>query len=77
MGHVLVEMDEDIGGTVDLSHGPSAASGLGIPIEARLRSLAIGILYEACRVQKFDISDLRLFPIHTLAHAAHVAHRNV
>lgn len=77
MGHVLVEMDEDIGGTVDLSHGPSAASGIGVPIEARLRSLAISILYEACRVQKFDISDLRPFPTHTLAHAAHGAHRNV
>src|SRR5258706_3936370 len=77
MGHVLVETHEDIGGTGDPSHGASAASGLGIPIEARLRSLAISILYEACRVQKFDISDLRLFPTHTLAHAAHGAHRNV
>jgi len=38
MGHVLVEMDEDIGSTVDLSHKPSAASGVGVPIEARLRS---------------------------------------
>jgi hypothetical protein len=77
MGHVLVEMDEDVGGTVDLSHGPSAASGVGVPIEARLRSLAISILYEACRVQKFDMSDLRLFSTHTLAHVAHGAHRNV
>ena len=77
MGHVLVEMDEDIGGTVDLSHGPSATSGLGVPIEARLRSLAIGILYEACRVQKFDISDLRVLPTHMLAHDAHGAHRDV
>ena len=77
MGHVVIEMDEDIGGTVDLSHEASAASGLGIPIEARLRSLAIGILYEACRVQKFDISDLRPLLNLTLAHAAHGSHRNV
>lgn len=59
MDHILVEMDDDFGGNVDLSRGPSNASGMGIPIEARLRSLAIGILYEACRVQKFNVEELR------------------
>jgi len=70
MGHVLVEMDEDIGGTVDLSRGPSAASGVGVPIGARPRSLT-------SRVQKFNISDLRPFSTQTLAHAAHRSHRNL
>ena len=55
----MVEMDDDFGGNVDLGRGPALASGVGVPIEARLRSLAIGILYEACRVQKFDAQDLR------------------
>lgn len=59
MDHVLVEMDDDFGGNVDLGRGPTNTSGLGVPIEARLRSLAIGILYEACRVQRFDADDLR------------------
>ncbi|CCA74873.1 related to Orc3p [Serendipita indica DSM 11827] len=57
----MVEMDDDFGGNVDLGRGPALASGLGVPIEARLRSLAIGILYEACRVQKFDAQDLLMF----------------
>ncbi|PVG03971.1 hypothetical protein CPB86DRAFT_694417 [Serendipita vermifera] len=61
MDHVLVEMDDDFGGNVDLGRGVVTASGLGVPIEARLRSLAIGILYEACRVQKFDVDELRMF----------------
>ncbi|KIM25009.1 hypothetical protein M408DRAFT_75011, partial [Serendipita vermifera MAFF 305830] len=61
MDHVLTELDDDIGGNVDLGRGPANESGMGIPIEARLRSLAIGILYEACRVQKFDEEDLRMF----------------
>lgn len=61
MDHVLVEMDDDFGGNVDLGRGPTNTSGMGIPIEARLRSLAIGILYEACRVQKFDFEGLRKY----------------
>lgn len=54
-----MEMDDDFGGNVDLARGVVTGSGLGVPIEARLRSLAIGILYEACRVQKFDVDELR------------------
>jgi len=59
MDHVLTELDDDIGDNVDLGRGPANESGMGVPIEARLRSLAIGILYEVCRVQKFDVEDLR------------------
>ncbi|KAG8806904.1 hypothetical protein FRC17_004735, partial [Serendipita sp. 399] len=61
MDHVLVEMDDDFGGNVDLGRGAATTSGVGVPIEARLRSLAIGILYEACRVQKFDTQELQMF----------------
>lgn len=45
MDHVLV--------SIDFEHGE------GMPIEARLMTLAVGILYEVCRVQKFDIAGLR------------------
>lgn len=68
MDHVLVEMDDDFGGNVDLGRGPNNTSGLGVPIEARLRSLAIGILYEACRVQKFDAEGLREYSVAIIFH---------
>ena len=32
--------------------------GLGIPIEARLRLVCVRLLYEVCRVQKLDSTDL-------------------
>ncbi|KZW00154.1 hypothetical protein EXIGLDRAFT_639782 [Exidia glandulosa HHB12029] len=49
MDHVLV--------TIDFT----TIEGTGMPIEARLMTLAVGILYEVCRVQKFDIAGLRIF----------------
>jgi hypothetical protein len=59
MDHVLVdcnpEAEDNNAGTVS-SSGWSKA--MVVPIEARLRLLAIGILYEVCRVQKFTMSDL-------------------
>ena len=30
-----------------------------IPIEAKLRSLGVKLLYEVCRVQKFSVVELR------------------
>jgi hypothetical protein len=65
MDHVLVEIDPD---TEDVYLGaPSISSGSGsrssmvvghIPIEAKLRSLALRLLYEVCRVQKLSLQDL-------------------
>ncbi|KAG8949950.1 hypothetical protein FRC03_000186 [Tulasnella sp. 419] len=52
MDHVRVDVDESISGGI---------MGLGIPIESRLRVLSVTILYEVCRVQKIDASDLKLF----------------
>ena len=56
MDHVLVSVDFD-----SLPMDRRASVSLAIPIEARLMTLAVGILYEVCRVQKFDILGLRMF----------------
>jgi hypothetical protein len=65
MDHVLVEINPD---TEDIYLGaPSISSGSGsrssmvvshIPIEAKLRSLGVRLLYEVCRVQKLSLHDL-------------------
>ncbi|KAH7091789.1 hypothetical protein BKA62DRAFT_723976 [Auriculariales sp. MPI-PUGE-AT-0066] len=59
MDHVLVSIDFDA-----LPADRRATVGIGalsMPIEARLMTLAVGILYEVCRVQKFDIPGLHIF----------------
>lgn len=58
MDHILlVDVDcDDISGFSNAWRG-----GIGVPIEARLRTLAVGILYEVCRVQKFDAARLKVF----------------
>ncbi|KAF8580090.1 hypothetical protein K439DRAFT_1637346 [Ramaria rubella] len=59
MDHILlVAVDCDVyqSGSLNAWRG-----GMGIPIEARLRQLAVMILYEVCRVQKFDPARLKVF----------------
>ncbi|KAJ6498179.1 hypothetical protein C8R47DRAFT_1113177 [Mycena vitilis] len=73
MDHVLVEIDSDV---EDAYFGNSGASSsvaspiygngahsatVPIPIEAKLRSLCVRLLYEVCRVQRFSVQDLRVF----------------
>lgn len=68
MDHVLVEINLD---TEDVYLGaPSISSGSGsrssmvishIPIEAKLRSLGVRLLYEVCRVQKLSLHDLSMW----------------
>ena len=59
MDHVLVDFDPD---AEDNYAGSVSSSGwsraMTVPIEARLRLLAVGILYEVCRVQTFSLGDL-------------------
>ena len=55
MDHVLLDFDPDVEDGYSTSGGGPAS----VPIEARLRLLSVGILYEVCRVQKFSMSDLR------------------
>lgn len=66
MDHVLVDIDPDIEDTFSGStstSGPSTGwKGLTIPIEARLRSLSVRLLYEVCRSSKLSIAELSMSP---------------
>ena len=66
MDHVIVDLDPDIedtfSGSISTS-GPSTGwKGLAIPIEARLRSLSVRLLYEVCRSSKLSIAELSTPP---------------
>lgn len=75
MDHVLVDTDPDIedtfSGTSSMS-GPSTGwKGLTIPIEARLRSLSVRLLYEVCRSSKLSIAELSMSPYLVPTFSAH------
>ena len=55
MDHVLVEIDPDIEDT----YVGGAGAAVPIPIEAKLRSLSVRLLYEICRIQKLNAAELR------------------
>ncbi|KAL6304737.1 hypothetical protein BKA93DRAFT_848625 [Sparassis latifolia] len=64
MDNVRVDMDPDVddsftGSTLGTSSGASRA--LAVPIEAKLRSLSVRLLYEVCRVQRLSLQELRIF----------------
>ncbi|GLB45161.1 putative protein of unknown function (DUF2013) [Lyophyllum shimeji] len=63
MDHILVEIDPDVEDTYFGVAGGSGGSmaNVPVPIEAKLRSLGVRILYEVCRVQKLSVHDLRIF----------------
>ncbi len=64
MDHIRLDVDPDLD---DGFYGAGTESNSGaehaieVPIEAKLRSLSVRLLYEACRVQKMSIPDLRKF----------------
>jgi hypothetical protein len=58
MDHVLVEIDPDVE-DIYLGGGSRVSVNFMIPIEAKLRSLGVKLLYEVCRVQKLSEQDLR------------------
>lgn len=55
MDHVLVEID------LDHEIEPGHVHATTAIVEAKMRSLAIMLLYEVCRLQKLDAKDLRTF----------------
>ncbi|KAL0071200.1 pre-rRNA processing [Marasmius tenuissimus] len=63
MDHVLVEIDSDVEDAyLGINRNSSGGhSNVPVPIEAKLRSLGVMLLYEVCRVQKFNLQDLRVF----------------
>ena len=68
MDHVIVDLDPDIEDTFSGStstSGPSTGwKGLAIPIEARLRTLSVRLLYEVCRSSKLSIAELSTSSYH-------------
>lgn len=64
MDHILVDLDPDVENTFSglvTTSGPSTGwKALAIPIEARLRSLTVRLLYEVCRSSKMSIGDLSM-----------------
>lgn len=60
MDHVLVEIDPDVEDTYFGMAGGSTGNSVSVPvpIEAKLRSLSVTLLYEVCRVQKLSMQDL-------------------
>ncbi|KAL0575396.1 pre-rRNA processing [Marasmius crinis-equi] len=63
MDQVLVEIDSDAEDAYLGVTGSSNGSGstIPVPIEAKLRSLGVMLLYEVCRVQKLSLQDLKVF----------------
>ncbi|KAF8625064.1 hypothetical protein AX15_005546 [Amanita polypyramis BW_CC] len=62
MDHVLVDIDPDVEDTYfGMAGGSNSGSIVPVPIEAKLRSLCVRLLYEVCRVQKPSVADLRVF----------------
>ncbi len=66
MDHVLVDVDPDVEDTFSGStsaSGPSTGwKGLAIPIETRMCSLSVRLLYEVCRSSKLSIAELSTSP---------------
>ena len=68
MDHILVEIDPDIEDTyAGTAIGRSYPTAVPIPIEAKLRSLCVKLLYEVCKVQTLTVQDLsESFFVHTM-----------
>ncbi|KLO18938.1 hypothetical protein SCHPADRAFT_844224 [Schizopora paradoxa] len=67
--HVALDFDPDVeeGYTGSVSSAGWSKT-MVVPIEARLRLLAVGILYEVCRVQKLSMQELKIFDDKFLDH---------
>ncbi|KZT26183.1 hypothetical protein NEOLEDRAFT_1132760 [Neolentinus lepideus HHB14362 ss-1] len=61
MDHILIDIDPDVEDTYSGNSAPSGSRSLVIPIEVKLRSMSVRLLYEVCRVQKLSVQDLRVF----------------
>ena len=60
MDHIRLDIDPDMDDAyIGASNPGTVVKGIGVPIEAKLRLLSVRLLYEACRVQKLSLQDLR------------------
>ncbi|KAF6751153.1 hypothetical protein DFP72DRAFT_1012787 [Ephemerocybe angulata] len=64
MDHILVEIDPDVEDTFFGGAGNRHSVvhvSVPVPIEVKLRSLSVKLLYEVCKVQKLSAQDLKIF----------------
>ena len=65
MDHVRLDVDPEVD---DHYYGVGPSSGapraVAVPIEAKLRSLSVRLLYEVCRIHKMSLQDLREYGEH-------------
>lgn len=62
MDHIRLDVDPEVEDGfygVGTESNSGAERAIEVPIEAKLRSLSVRLLYEVCRVQKMSIPDLR------------------
>lgn len=61
MDHILVEIDPDVEDTFGGAGSRNSISvgNVPVPIEVKLRTLCVKLLYEVCKVQKMNANDLR------------------
>jgi hypothetical protein len=70
MDHILIDIDPEVA-DIYFGHGMLSGSAGGsisipavpIPVEVKLRSLAVRLVYEVCRVQRFSPQDLSEFTV--------------
>lgn len=56
----MVDIDPEVEDTYTGTAGASArVPSIPVPIEAKLRTVAVKLLYEVCRMQNFSLHDLR------------------
>ncbi|KAI0821512.1 hypothetical protein BC629DRAFT_1435333 [Irpex lacteus] len=66
MDHIRLEFDSDVedayinGSNFGFTSAPGSKV-IAVPVEMKLRLLSVRLLYEACRVQKPTLADLRVF----------------
>jgi hypothetical protein len=81
MDQILVDMDPDVedtfSGLATISGPSTGLKGIAIPIEARLRSLSVRLLYEVCRSSKLSIGDLSMSFYWPLSTCPHLLYRGV
>ncbi|KZT64976.1 hypothetical protein DAEQUDRAFT_731946 [Daedalea quercina L-15889] len=63
MDNVLVDVDPDVEDTFSgtTSGGSGYQRAVAVPIEAKLRTQSVRLLYEVCRVRKMTLQDLESF----------------
>jgi len=64
MDHIMVDIDSEVEDTYTGIAGTSIGlPSIPVPIEVKLRTIAVQLLYEVCRMQNFSLQDLRVLSL--------------